>query len=215
MIMKKHFVLLAIALLTSILSMAESTFVDSGITYKITSDSTVNGIKSKETDNAWKNQLDNVLREHAKNANQKLSLIGYNYHKEISSLADLDDGLDEIFADTAYIAYQNSVDYDFEIYRIGDAKTSEYDSIRTRIDFDLFRTSIYMPLRPAVEAGHKLHLIKLKWLYNGNAVNSIAIATDEKGIFFDTIGHFVVVNRKTTITEGNCNYYTANDRLTK
>ena len=34
--MKKHFVLLAIALLTSVLSMAESTFVDSGITYKIT-----------------------------------------------------------------------------------------------------------------------------------------------------------------------------------
>ena len=168
-----------------------------------------------ETDNAWKNQLDNVLREHAKNANQKLSLIGYNYHKEISSLADLDDGLDEIFADTTYIAYQNYVDYDFEIYKIGDAKTSEYDSIRTRIDFDLFRTSIYMPLRPAVEAGHKLHLIKLKWLYNGNVVNSIAIATDEKGIFFDTIGHFIVVNRKTTITEGNCNSYTANDRLTK
>lgn len=213
--MKKHFVLLAIALLTSVLSMAESTFVDSGITYKITSDSTVNIIQSKETDNAWKNQLDNVLREHAKNANQKLSLIGYNYHKEISSLADLDDGLDEIFADTAYIAYQNYVDYDFEIYKIGDAKTSEYDSIRTRIDFDLFRTSIYMPLRPAVEAGHKLHLIKLKWLYNGNVVNSIAIATDEKGIFFDTIGHFIVVNRKTTITEGNCNSYTANDRLTK
>jgi hypothetical protein len=215
MIMKKHFVLLAIALLTSILSMAESTFVDSGITYKITSDSTVNIIQSKETDKAWKNQLDNVLREHAKNANQKLSLIGYNYHKEISSLADLDDGLDEIFADTAYIAYQNYVDYDFEIYRIGDAKKSEYDSIRTRVDFDLFRDYVYTELRPAIEEGIKLHLIKLKWLYNGNAVNSIAIATDEKGIFFDTIGHFIVVNRKTTITEGNCNSYTANDRLTK
>lgn len=213
--MKKHFVLLAIALLTSILSMAESTFVDSGITYKITSDSTVNIIQSKETDNAWKNQLDNVLREHAKNANQKLSLIGYNYHKEISSLADLDDGLDEIFADTAYIAYQNYVDYDFEIYKIGDAKKSEYDSIRTRVDFDLFRDYVYTELRPAIEEGIKLHLIKLKWLYNGNVVNSIAIATDEKGIFFDTIGHFIVVNRKTTITEGNCNSYTANDRLTK
>jgi hypothetical protein len=215
MIMKKHFVLLAIALLTSVLSMAESTFVDSGITYKITSDSTVNIIQSKETDNAWKNQLDNVLREHAKNANQKLSLIGYNYHKEISSLADLDDGLDEIFADTAYIAYQNYVDYDFEIYKIGDAKKSEYDSIRTRVDFDLFRDYVYTELRPAIEEGIKLHLIKLKWLYNGNVVNSIAIATDEKGIFFDTIGHFIVVNRKTTITEGNCNSYTANDRLTK
>ena len=213
--MKKHFVLLAIALLTSVLSMAESTFVDSGITYKITSDSTVNGIKSNETDNAWKNQLDNVLREHAKNANQKLSLIGYNYHKEISSLADLDDGLDEIFADTTYIAYQNYVDYDFEIYRIGDAKKSEYDSIRTRIDFDLFRDYVYTELRPAIEEGIKLHLIKLKWLYNGNVIYSIAIATDEKGIFFDTIGHFIVVNRKTTITEGNCNSYTANDRLTK
>ena len=213
--MKRHFVLLAIALLTSVLSMAESTFVDSGITYKITSDSTVNGIKSKETDNAWKNQLDNVLREHAKNANQKLSLIGYNYHKEISSLADLDDGLDEIFADTTYIAYQNYVDYDFEIYRIGDAKKSEYDSIRTRIDFDLFRDYVYTELRPAIEEGIKLHLIKLKWLYNGNVIYSIAIATDEKGIFFDTIGHFIVVNRKTTITEGNCNSYTANDRLTK
>lgn len=213
--MKKHFVLLTIALLTSVLSMAESTFVDSGITYKIASDSTVNGIKSKETDNAWKNQLDNVLREHAKNANQKLSLIGYNYHKEISSLTDLDDCLDEIFADTAYIAYQNYVDYDFEIYRIGDAKKSEYDSIRTRVDFDLFRDYVYTELRPAIEEGIKLHLIKLKWLYNGNIVNSIAIATDEKGIFFDTIGHFIVVNRKTTITEGNCNSYTANDRLTK
>mgnify|MGYP003439859102 FL=1 len=213
--MKKHFVLLAIALLTSVLSMAESTFVDSGITYKITSDSTVNIIQSKETDNAWKNQLDNVLREHAKNANQKLSLIGYNYHKEISSLADLDDGLDEIFADTAYIAYQNYVDYDFEIYKIGDAKKSEYDSIKTRVDFDLFRDYVYTELRPAIEEGIKLHLIKLKWLYNGNVVNSIAIATDEKGIFFDTIGHFIVVNRKTTITEGNCNSYTANDRLTK
>lgn len=213
--MKKHFVLLAIALLTSVLSMAESTFVDSGITYKITSDSTVNGIKSNETDNAWKNQLDNVLREHAKNANQKLSLIGYNYHKEISSLADLDDGLDEIFADTTYIAYQNYVDYDFEIYRIGDAKKSEYDSIRTRIDFDLFRDYVYTELRPAIEEGIKLHLIKLKWLYNGNVVNSIAIATDEKGVFFDTIGHFIVVNRKTTITEGNCNSYDADDRLTK
>ena len=213
--MKKHFVRLTIALLTSVLSMAESTFVDSGITYKITSDSTVNIIQSKETDNAWKNQLDNVLREHAKNANQKLSLIGYNYHKEISSLADLDDGLDEIFADTAYIAYQNYVDYDFEIYKIGDAKKSEYDSIRTRVDFDLFRDYVYTELRPAIEEGIKLHLIKLKWLYNGNVVNSIAIATDEKGIFFDTIGHFVVVNRKTTITEGNCNSYTANDRLTK
>ena len=213
--MKKHFVLLAIALLTSVLSMAESTFVDSGITYKITSDSTVNGIKSKETDNAWKNQLDNVLRKQTENANQKLSLIGYNYHKEISSLADLDDGLDEIFADTTYIAYQNYVDYDFEIYRIGDAKKSEYDSIRTRIDFDLFRDYVYTELRPAIEEGIKLHLIKLKWLYNGNVVNSIAIATDEKGVFFDTIGHFIVVNRKTTITEGNCNSYTANDRLTK
>ena len=213
--MKRHFVLLAIALLTSVLSMAESTFVDSGITYKITSDSTVNGIKSKETDNAWKNQLDNVLREHAKNANQKLSLIGYNYHKEISSLADLDDGLDEIFADTTYIAYQNYVDYDFEIYRIGDAKKSEYDSIRTRIDFDLFRDYVYTELRPAIEEGIKLHLIKLKWLYNGNVIYSIAIATDEKGIFFDTIGHFIVVNRKTTITEGNCNSYDADDRLTK
>ena len=213
--MKKHFVLLAIALLTSLLSMAESTFVDSGITYKITSDSTVNGIKSKETDNAWKNQLDNVLRKQTKNANQKLSLIGYNYHKEISSLADLDDGLDEIFADTAYIAYQNYVDYDFEIYKIGDAKTSEYDSIRTRIDFDLFRDYVYTELRLAIEEGIKLHLIKLKWLYKGNVIYSIAIATDEKGIFFDTIGHFIVVNRKTTITEGNCNSYDADDRLTK
>ena len=106
-------------------------------------------------------------------------------------------------------------DYDFEIYRIGDAKKSEYDSIRTRIDFDLFRDYVYTELRPAIEESIKLHLIKLKWLYNGNVIYSIAIATDEKGIFFDTIGHFIVVNRKTTITEGNCNSYTANDRLTK
>ncbi len=213
--MKKHFVLLAIALLTSVLSMAESTFVDSGITYKITSDSTVNRIKPKETDNAWKKQLDNVLRKQTRNASQKLSLIEYNYDKEILSLTDLDDGLDEIFADTTYIAYQNYVDYDFEIYRIGDAKKSEYDSIRTRIDFDLFRDYMYTELRPAIEEGIKLHLIKLKWLYNGKVVYSIAIATDEKGLLFDTIGHFIVVNRKTTITEGNCNSYDADDRLPK
>lgn len=155
-----------------------------------------------KTDNVWKKQLDNVLRKQTRNASQKLSLIGYDYHKEVASLADLDDGLDEIFADTAYIAYQNYVDYDFEIYKIGDAKTSEYDSIRTRIDFDLFRTSIYIPLRPAVEAGHKLHLIKLKWLYKGNVIYSIAIATDEQGVFFDTIGHYIVTrSERITNTE--------------
>lgn len=157
-----------------------------------------------KTDNVWKKQLDNVLRKQTRNASQKLSLIEYNYDKEILSLTDLDDGLDEIFADTAYIAYQNYVDYDFEIYRIGDAKKSEYDSIRTRIDFDLFRDYVYTELRPAIEEGIKLHLIKLKWLYNGNVVNSIAIATDEKGIFFDTIGHFIVVKSERMIyTEEN------------
>ena len=152
-----------------------------------------------KTDKAWEKQLDNVLK--TSNTYKKLSLIGYNYHKEIASLTDLDEGLDEIFADTAYMAYQYNVDYDFEIYRIGDAKTSEYDSIRTRIDFDLFRTSIYTPLRPAVEAGHKLHLIKLKWLYKGNVIYSIAIATDEQGVFFDTIGHYIVTRSEKVITE--------------
>ena len=60
-IMKKHFVLLAIALLTSILSMAESTFVDSGITYKITSDSTVNIIQSSEFGSRYQVLKDSVL----------------------------------------------------------------------------------------------------------------------------------------------------------
>ena len=59
--MKKHFVLLAIALLTSVLSMAESTFVDSGITYKITSDSTVNIIQSSEFGSRYQVLKDSVL----------------------------------------------------------------------------------------------------------------------------------------------------------
>lgn len=157
-----------------------------------------------KTDKTWDKQLDNVVRKQTRNASQKLSLIGYDYHKEVASLADLDDGLDEIFADTTYIAYQNYVDYDFEIYRIGDAKKSEYDSIRTRIDFDLFRDYMYTELRPAIEEGIKLHLIKLKWLYKGNVIYSIAIATDEKGVFFDTIGHFIVLKSERIIyTEEN------------
>ena len=37
-----------------------------------------------KTDKAWEKQLDNVLK--TSNTYKKLSLIGYNYHKEIASL---------------------------------------------------------------------------------------------------------------------------------
>ena len=159
---------------------------------------------STKTDNAWESQLNNVLRKQTRNATKKLSLIGYNYHKEIASLADLDDGLDEIFADTAHIAFQNYIDYDFEIYTIGDVKVSEYDSIRTRFDFNLLRDEIYCAFKQSIENGNKAHLIKLKWVYNGDIIYSTAIVTDDKGIIFETIGHLIVERTQKEIsTDGS------------
>ena len=158
---------------------------------------------STKTNNAWESQLNNVLRKQTRNVAKKLSLIGYNYHKEIASLADLDDGLDEIFADTAHIAFQNYIDYDFEIYTIGDVKVSEYDSIRTRFDFNLLRDEIYCAFKQSIENGNNAHLIKLKWSYNGDYIYSTAIATEEMGILFETIGHLIIENEQEEIEEKN------------
>lgn len=156
---------------------------------------------STETDNVWENQLNYLLRKQTRNSSNKLSLIEYNYYKEIASTVELNEGLDEIFADTAHIAFQNYIDYDFEIYTIGDVKVSEYDSIRTRFDFSLLRDEIYCAFEQSIENGNNAHLIKLKWSYNGNYLYSTAIATEEKGILFETIGHLIIENEQEEIDE--------------
>lgn len=151
---------------------------------------------TEQKNSKWENQINNVIQKQTRTASEKLLLIGYNYHKEVSSISELDDAINEILADTAHIAFQNYNNYDFEIYTIQDVKNSEHDSIRTRFDFGKLKNDIHKSFCEYIKNGKTGHLIKLKWLYNGDIIYSTAIANDDKGVVFETIGYLIIIPKK-------------------
>lgn len=151
-------------------------------------------VKEKQTlDKVWETQLNDALRKQTRSSSNELFLMGYSYDKDIESAIDLDEGLDEIFADSSYIAFQNLRTHDdIEIYTIGEVKRSKDDLIRNQFNLEKLREEIYTIIHQLIVSEDNLHIIKLKWAYNGKLIYSTAIASAKKGVIFDTIGYMVV-----------------------
>lgn len=128
---------------------------------------------------------------------KKLKLVDYDYPSPIESVTDLQNTLDSIFADDAYMAVQEYTNFDFTLYKIRDIKESEKDMEYKRFDLDEKETELYNNLSLFVDGGMAIKTVKLKWLYNEkDTICSTAIVTDEEGIFYEAIGHLLIVPKK-------------------
>ena len=138
-------------------------------------------------------RLNATLNERTTDLQKKLELVGYEYQPKITSTLGLIKALNTIFSDDAYIAVQEYTDFDFTLYKIKDVKKMEKKSEYKRFDLNRLKASFLFILWEHIKDGGTLDLVKLKWLHNNkDTVYSTAIATEEGGIFYETIGHLIM-----------------------
>jgi len=154
-------------------------------------------VKGQQRQTFLGERLQATLNEDSTDMQKKLKLVDYDFQPPIESVTDLQNTLDSIFADDAYMAVQEYTNFDFTLYRIRDIKESEKDMEYKRFDLDERKTVLYNILSSVVDGGMAINTVKLKWLYNEkDTVCSTAIVTDEGGIFYETIGHLLIVPQK-------------------
>ena len=138
-------------------------------------------------------QLESALKKRTRSSEEKLLLLGYNNMSEVASTADLDEALEDIFADSSYIAVQEYETFDFAVHRISDVKEMENGLECKRFDFDQMKASANNRISLYLNEGTIVKLLKLKWLYNNDEIiYSTALATENEGVIFETIGYLIV-----------------------
>lgn len=149
-------------------------------------------------------RLNATLNERTTDLQKKLALVGYEYQPKITSISDLKKALNTIFSDNAYIAVQEYTDFDFTLHKIKDVKKMEKESEYKRFDFNEMKTNVQNILLQHIKDRGTLNLLKLKWLHNDkDTIYSTAITIEERGIFFETIGHLLIDPQIKQITENS------------
>ena len=138
-------------------------------------------------------RLNATLNERTTDLQKKLTLVGYEYQPKITSTLGLIKALNTIFSDDAYIAVQEYTNFDFTLHKIKDVKKMEKESEYKRFDLNGLESILLLIVGEHVKNGGTLDLVKLKWLHNDiDTIYSSAIATEEGGIFYETIGHLIM-----------------------
>lgn len=149
----------------------------------------------------WEGTLNKVITMVTRSTPEELCLLEYNHYKNITSVKELDDVLEnEIFADTSLIALQNYKDFSYKIYTIKDIKESTHDSIRTRVNFEELQDEIRTTFKLYFENKGTATILKLKYSYQGKIIYSTAIASNGHKVFFETIG-YLIINKNQKIDE--------------
>lgn len=157
----------------------------------------INTVKGQQQQTFLEERLQATLKDDSTDMQKKLKLVSYDFQPPIESVTELQRMLDSIFADDAYIAVQEYINFDFTLCKIKDIKESEKGMEYKRFDLNEMETFLYMMLSQVIDEGKSLNTVKLKWLYNEkDTVYSTAIVTDEGGIFYETIGHLLIVPKK-------------------
>lgn len=151
------------------------------------------------TEKLWEKQLKNFINKKTRGNSEKLYLVSYEYQGEITSTDKLNSIVDLMFADSAYMALTGP-DYDFTINTISFVKDSlkqlENDFIRIDTALLNLKKEVQMHFTEMIEYDMNVYLVNIKWLYNGNAFSSPALATDSDGILFDMIGTYIIEEPK-------------------
>lgn len=159
----------------------------------LTMNANVNTAKAQNRQSFLEERLNATLNERTTDLQKKLVLVEYEIQPK-TNIISLIGTLNSIFSNDAYIAVQNYTEgFDFTLHTIKEVKEMEKDSEQKRFNFSELKQHLYLILFEASKNGTNLKTVKLKWLYNGkDTIHSTAIATDEHGIYFETIGHLIM-----------------------
>ena len=149
--------------------------------------------KGQKRNSYLEERLNATLNERTTDLQKKMVLVEYEYQPQITSTWGLIEALNAIFSDDAYIAVQEYTNFDFTLHKIKDMKEMEKKSNFKRFNLKELKFNLLLILRKYIKDGGTLDLVKLKWLHNNkDTVYSTAIATEEGGIFYETIGHLIM-----------------------
>lgn len=153
----------------------------------------VSTAKAQHRHSFLKERLNATLNERTTDLQKKMELVEYEILPKTDTIS-LIGALNTIFSNDAYIAVQDYTNnFDFTLHTIKEMKEMEKESEQKRFNFSGLKNHLYVILFEAIKNGTNLKIVKLKWLYNGkDTIHSTAIATDEHGIFFETIGHLLM-----------------------
>ena len=136
----------------------------------------------------WEEQIRYAMTNKTRSGSGSLVLTSCEEKNTITSNVELEEAVELIFADDSYFAIQDYTDYSFVIVPIGE--------IDNKDAFTELKTELCVKANSLLAAGKNLRLLELEWAYKDSTYLSRAIVTDEDGVLFETIGYFVVVNKK-------------------
>lgn len=144
----------------------------------------------------WKEHLEYAQR----NKNTKLeagsnevSLIKYTYKGKIHTKKQISDLLKQLFSDdTNVVTYIDSVNYE-----IIPLKTFRHKA--KKINCDNPEKNLRNQLDTVIKLG--MDVIELEWSYKGHIIYSTAVASEEKGILYDHIGHMITTTHNDSPNE--------------
>ena len=170
-----------------LLSQNKETYEVCGKTYKRTPDLV-----------KWREQLDKIIENSCQERNNNFKLIDYTFYKEIERIKDLDEIKNEMCNDGFIL-----------IGELG--KTKRIDICTIKSDFTAFinrllPTSIDDKLQVSALPDNNLsakamyifenndfNIVKLNWEYNGEAVTTVCLVSNKRGIIYDNFLYFITV----------------------
>ncbi len=141
------------------------------------------------TERKWEEQIHNAMKNKTRSGSSSLVLTSCEEKNTITSYAELEEAIEQIFADDSNIAIQNPIDYSFVITPIGQISKISYD-------FTELKEEVLILGSDKLQDEKNLRLLELKWDYNDSTYSSRALVADEEGILFETIGYFVAIKEK-------------------
>ncbi len=115
-----------------------------------------------------------------------VKLLGYEYGGKVESAVQADNLCHELTNDNAEVAVSHRED-NKAVEMISWAKIRELDP-------KFAKENSPEALREMIEVG-KTDIIRMKWLVGDVEVNTIALANDQAGIFYDPVGTFLVADK--------------------
>lgn len=134
----------------------------------------------------WKEHIEYAQRNKdtkLEAGSNEVSLIGYTYKGKIHTKEQISDLLEQLFSDdTNVVTYIDSVNYEI-------VSLKRFRHKAKKMNLDDPEKKLRNQLDTVINIG--MDVIELKWSYKGHIVYSTAIASDEKGILYDHIGHMI------------------------
>ena len=146
-------------------------------------------ILCQNAEQKWEEQVRYAMTSKTRGSAESLLLIDCEEKHQIVSNQELEDAIEQVFADDSYMVIQDPIDYSFVIKPIN--QISE-----TSNDFTELKKELLTLGSEKLSSGKNLRLLELKWTYNDYVYLSRALVTDEDGILFETIGYLVLVKEE-------------------